>query len=137
MANKLPPSHRPRGPEHGVKIKNGVQKREEFSAIGDEVVEVDGVRASHREHVARKLWNAAHGYVEKVRDEFGTVQEIPHPWSLQAAKEVLDRDMGKPAASDVKPEDTKPITASEKIDELLIQKLNLMAVEAVGDRSHA
>ncbi len=115
-----PPQHK----THAQKIKEGKAKKALVIAIGEEQATDDlGNKGSHIELTIRKLWNAAHGYVENTKQEDGTVKQVIHPMSINAADKMLDRTYGKPAAAE-QGEQANRITAADKVDDLVKAQLN-------------
>lgn len=137
MANNLPPSHRPRGPEHAAATKRGVDKRQLFSSKGDALMELpDGRTVTRRDYLYELQWLRAVGYDEKVRDEFGTLTVIHHEPSDKTAERVLNYDLGKPVAAETA-EDPNRIKAADKLDDLVKAQLNQIVDGLMAQPTHA
>lgn len=97
----------------------------------------DGTVITNGEMLRRQIWKQALGYVEEIQNEDGTVERITHKpvgWSQQL---LLDLFIGKPGkmAAPLATPSNRPITASDKIDELLIQQLNAMTEAIVKPKA--
>lgn len=107
---------------------------EHLAALGQEAITIDdgGDPISREEMLARRLWDRALGWTEKVKrtDDFGNTgtAEIEHPPERWAMEYLWDRREGRVAQATPKTDDTGRLSAAEKVRELAKERLNRLAV---------
>lgn len=126
-----------KGPLHVAAIKRGVALTAELKKLASQVhtIRDDGTQITREEALAEHIWNLALGWIERTRDENGTLQEIKHPPVAWAAQYLFERCEGKAQVASL-PVETG-LRASEKVRALARERLNaFVKVPAVGPPSH-
>jgi len=104
--------------------------------LGEQIISVtdDGSPISRNAALAQMLWDMALGHTSRERDADGTMREVYHPPVAWCAQYIYERQEGRsPTAV---PENDARVKAVEKVRELAKQRLNKMAVSAIGPPVH-
>ena len=88
------------------------------------------VSVTNDEALARLMWQQALGYVQTVVNHDGSEQHRIYPPDRQAQQFIIERREGKQVVMDDK---DKGITATDRIIDLVKDKLNLLADQSVTD----
>lgn len=108
----------------------------ELRKLADEVVDIDpaGSPITRRMILAKQIWDQAIGWVERTRDDNGTLVEIKHKpigWCQQFMWERLE---GRAVVA--APETGGGVRAADKVRGLARERLNALAKKVSGPPPH-
>jgi len=98
----------------------------ELKKLAAEVVDFDaGEGVTREQKLAKMIWNLALGWIEKTRDDNGTLKEIRHPPVAWAMQFLFERCEGK--APQAIQEETSGIKAADRVRELSRDRINALS----------
>jgi hypothetical protein len=93
-------------------------------------IEDDGTPVTREQMLAQMIWRQALGWVEKVRDDDGNLQEVRHPPVAWCQQFLFERTEGK--APQATQDERTGLKAADKVRELSKQRINTLSSIAKG-----
>jgi len=108
----------------------------ELRKLASEAVTItdDGTPVTREQLLAQMIWRQALGWIEKVRDDNGNLQDVKHPPVAWCQQFLFERTEGKaPLASQ---DERTGMKAADKVRELSKDRINNLSKIASGPPAH-